>query len=613
MDILDILIAKKQSFTAETEKLVSRAKKAMADANAAIARVTGIEQDVTDARTAAEISAGQAAAAAAEFAEMKSDITSAAAALVDEAVANLELDTNITIEDHNTSAVRTKTLVTNNNDYTIVKNYTSTGQNVDGSMTQKAITEALRNAGGGNGNISGSITAADNGSLVTVDENGGIEASTIKENDIILTQIITGTYKNDEIIGLEIDYANKTFSRLQGAIGLNAGNDFNKFNMYNGRKRCIVNANGSIVRFLGENENIEGLADQRIMVYQPAFYYLRVPLSITETSKGKQINKEQIYISDKKFAGFTLHPIFRDINNNPLDFILLSAFEGSAYIPSTSTYEKNDAQNIDFSTAQLVSIVNAKPISGQSQNFTLAAAKQMASNCGTGWAVTDLALESMNQMLMSVEYGSLNLQNAFNPGLTQMSSVATYNIGSLTGSTVPLGNASGRASSTINTRNGASTTQTTSGACSISYRGVENPYGNMWKMVDGLTIENYIATYKDEILNFTVAENSNWISAFGYDKNHDWIFLPIETSDSANNNYPVGDKYYIGTTENTVYGAIIGGYSVSGANAGIFYYGLDNTIDFSSRHDTARVMFIPTYNSTIYNNNYNAWSSATLE
>ena len=167
-----------------------------------------------------------------------------------------------------------------------MKNYVTTGQNEDGSMTQKAITNALQSQkteltnkinnivvnGGGSGNISGNISPEDSGSIVAVDDNGNITPSTITEEDIILTQIITGTYQNDNIIGLEIDYVNKTFKRLQGAKNKTAGNDFDSYTMLGGRKRCIVNEDGNIVRFLTSTDTIEDVADKRIMVYQPPCY-----------------------------------------------------------------------------------------------------------------------------------------------------------------------------------------------------------------------------------------------------------------------------------------------------------------------------------------------------
>ena len=121
------------------------------------------------------------------------------------------------------------------------------------------------------------------------------------------------------------------------------------------------------------------------------------------------------------------------------------------------------------------------------------------------------------------------------------------------------------------------------------------------------TIVNNIATYKDQIIDFKIAASENWVSAFGYDKNHDWVFLPIEAT-NANSTLPVGDYYYPPLTTNTVYTGIIGGYSVSGTNAGIFYYSFNPEKDtFHFQHDTARVMYIPTPNTLTDNHNYNLW------
>lgn len=625
MDILDILIAKKQSFTAETERLVRQAKKAMNDANEVVAQVSEIEDAAT---TAAE----QVTSAAEEFDAMKADITAAAAELVDDAIDEklqdfaLDAVNTVNVENNNTSAAKVKQLqVTKNNatqSYNVEKNYTSTGQNEDGSMTQKAITNALsaqktelenkikniKPSGGGGGNISGNISPSDYGAIIAVDENGNIIPSSITEVDIVLTQIITGTYKNPDIVGLEIDYNNKSFTRLQGAKDLTPGADFDKFTMYGGRKRCIVNQNGSILRFVTEEDTPETLADKRIMVYQPAFYYLRIPMSITKTANGFKINKEHIYLSDKRSAGFTLHPIFRDADGNALRYILIPAFESGTYHVATNTYNLTDEQDVDLQNDYLVSVINAKPIGGLTQEFTIPAAKTMANNNGAGWDITNLEFESMNQMLMLVEYGSLNLQNAFDPGISTLPVINRTNYCCTTGSTLTLGNASGRAESTSATYDNNTYTYTTAGKCAISYRGMENPYGNTWRFIGDVSVVNNVVTHKDQIIDFKLPATESWISAFGYDANNSWVFLPIEASSAGNSSLPIGDYFYRSINTTTEYGLIVGGNGSANINGGPFNYAANiekNT--FHQQHDSARVMFIPTVNTSIDNNNYNIW------
>ena len=634
MDILDILIAKNQSFTGETAKLTQQAKAAMAKANEVAQKIDDAEDALAaaqEAQTAAEAANTRAQEIATELEDMKEEVASAASEVVAPATEELqaaidEAVTEVDVEDNNTSSYKGKKMKVRKkgilNSLNLFKHYTSTGSNEDGSMTQKAITNALSaqktelenkikqipsGSGSGSGNISGNVSAADEGSIVSIDENGNITASSIKEADVILTQIITGTYQNDDVVGLELDYSNKTFSRLQGAKNLTAGQDFDKFTFYGGRKRCVVSASGDIEYFLTGEEDASTLANKRIMVYQPAFYYLRVPLSVSKISNGIKINKEHLYLADKRYAGFSLHPLFRDENGNALRYVLLPAFESGTYRVSADTYELSDAQDVDLENDCLVSIINAKPISGQTQNFTVSAAKKMCENNGAGWKMTDLAFESANQMLMTVEYGKPNIQSAFNIGITQLTSSSGINFSCNTGSTLSLLNESGQASTTINVRNGNSTTYSSAGQCAISYRGMENPFGNMWRFIDNITIVNNIATYKDQIIDFKIAASENWISAFGYDKNHDWVFLPIEAT-NANSTLPVGDYYYPPLVANTVYAGIVGGYSVSGANAGIFYYSFNPEKDtFHFQHDTARVMYIPTPNTLTDNHNYNLW------
>lgn len=624
MDILDIILAKSMTPQGQIDTYAAKAQKAVSNANKVVSDIEAITEQTNTNNENAQIALENAQAAAQEYQSISDNIdgkiTAATADLqsdIDEAV------TEVTVEDENTSSYKSKNAKVRKkgvlSSFKIMKNYLSTGSNEDGSMTQKAITNALSSqktelenqiknikpsSGGGSGNIS----AADEGSIVTIDENGNIVPSSITEADVILTQIVSGTYKNENIVGLELDYANRTYTRLQAAQGLTAGADFDKFTLYGGRKRCVVDRNGNIEYFLTGEEDSSTLENKRIMVYQPAFYYLRVPLSVSKVANGYKINKEHLYLADQKYAGFMLHPIFRDENGNALRYVLIPAFESGTYRVNSDSYELNDTQNVDLENDCLVSIINAKPISGQTQAFTFDAAKRMCENNGTGWKMTNLAFESMNQMLMTVEYGSPNIQNAFNVGITKLTSTSGINFACNTGSTLRLGNASGQALSTVNVRNGNSTTYTSAGQCAISYRGMENPFGNMWRFIDGATVTNNILTYKDEIIDFKLASNENWINAFGYDKDHNWIYLPIEASSSANSNLPVGDYYYPTLAKNTLYVGIIGGFSTSNTNGGIFYYSFNTEKEtFHYQHDTARIMYIPTPNTLVDNHNYNLW------
>lgn len=420
-------------------------------------------------------------------------------------------------------------------------------------------------------------------------------------------QILSNSYKNDNAVGLELDYINKKYNRIAAAKDLIPGKDFNKFNMFGGRKRCIVDTKGNIVRFLTNNEDISTLEEQRIMIYQPAFYYLRVPIITTKIDIGIKIDKEHLYLSDNEEEDFKLHPAFIDKQGNELKYILLPAFESSVYRKATNSFEKNDTQDIDLTNDCLVSIINSKPTSGKAQSLTSNITEKMAENNGEGWTITNLEFESLNQMLMMIEFGSPNIQELFNIGLTKMIGDSSYNMASNTGSTLFLNNTSGQAKNTINIQNKTLISCTKTGECAISYRGMENPYGNIWRFIQGLSTKNKEIYYNNKKLNFKLPNSSGWISSFGYDPNFDWAYLPIEVKNSCS----IGDYCYTARNDDKIeYEAIIGGYSTSAEKAGIFYYSFNTVKDaFHYQHDSAKIMFTPIADSIIHNNNYELWLS----
>ena len=613
MDILDIILAKSLTPQGQIDTYAAKAQKAVVDAKKAVDDIESITEQTNLNNENAQAALENAQAAAQEFESINDEI--------DSKIANIEAVEEVTVEDNNASTYKSKTAKVRKkgilNSFNLMKNYISTGSNDDGSMTQKAITNALnaqktelenkiKNIPAGGGASTSGITTEDEGSILAVDENGNITPSTISEADIVLTQIISGTYQHDNIVGLEIDYENKTYTRLQGAKNLNPGTDFDKFVMYGGRKRCIVDASGNIIKFIDESTEKTELEGQRVMVYQPAFYYLRIPITTTNISNGIKINKEHIYISDTDYAGFKLHPMFIDENNKPLKFVLLPAFESAAKRFSNNELVTDDAQDLDLENDKLISTIDIKPISGYSQNFNYLAAKRMCQNNGRGWDMTDLKYESINQMLMIIEFGTMNIQDAFNIGIVNISNTA-YNNACITGSTFDLYNASGRATFTINNINGVDSTSTTNGYCAISYRGVENPYGGIWRFINNVKIEDSYLVIDDVNTLYKLSNVDGWIDAMGYYKNIDWAYLPISTGNNANSNLPVGD--YVFCSNNSY--LLIGGSYAAERNAGPFYYHYNsNTNDTHFYNDSARIMYKPIANSAIETNSYNLWKNS---
>ena len=426
-----------------------------------------------------------------------------------------------------------------------------------------------------------------------------------------------GMIETEDVLGITMDYKNKTCTRIAGAKNLTAGADFDKFSMYGGRKRCNVSDGGTINAYYGDEGYTEDGSNGQVMVYQPKFYYLVCPLEYDrqETGYGYHLRKANYYISETQRAGFKLHPAFYDKNGNEVDYILMSAYEGCIYDTSASVYLKNDEQVMDDSKDKFSSIAGARPASGVSQNLTRPNIEQMAKNRGEGWHSLGIKTASMEQLLMIVEMGMMNLQTAIGQGVVNLpwstGSDTTSSYAGATGSTAPLGNGTGRATKTTTYEGGKATDYTVDGKTSICYRGVENFWGNIWKFAYGVNIWgngkmaggmpyicsdfNYAEgknTDNYEGAGFTVTKANGYISAMGYSTKYDWLFMASECL--GNSSLPVGDYTYITENLNGYRLTLLGGGWNDGSNAGGFCWALYGGVGTRGRNIGGRLVYVPT-------------------
>lgn len=425
-----------------------------------------------------------------------------------------------------------------------------------------------------------------------------------------------GMIETEDVLGITMDYKNKTCTRIAGAKNLTAGADFDKFSMYGGRKRCNVSDGGTINAYYGDEGYTEDGSNGQVMVYQPKFYYLMCPLEYDrqETGYGYHLRKANYYVSETQRAGFKLHPAFYDKNGNEVDYILMSAYEGCIYDTSANAYLKNDEQVMDASKDKFSSIAGARPASGVSQNLTRPNIEQMAKNRGEGWHSLGIKTASMEQLLMIVEMGMMNLQTAIGQGVVNLpwttGSDTTSSYASATGSTASLGNGTGRATKTTTYEGGKATEYTVDGKTSICYRGVENFWGNIWKFAYGINFYcevgkpflgyvckdfNYAESKKTdnyENIGFALPSENGYVSAMGYSTKYDWLFLPSEVK--GNSSLPVGDYYYQNNTWDGYRIAQLGGHWNSGSAAGGFYWTLNDGVGARYRSIGGRLVYVPT-------------------
>lgn len=426
-----------------------------------------------------------------------------------------------------------------------------------------------------------------------------------------------GMIETEDVLGITMDYKNKTCTRIAGAKNLTAGADFDKFSMYGGRKRCNVSDGGTINAYYGDEGYTEDGSNGQVMVYQPKFYYLVCPLEYDrqETGYGYHLRKANYYVSETQRAGFKLHPAFYDKNGNEVDYILMSAYEGCIYDTSANAYLKNDEQVMDASKDKFSSIAGTRPASGVSQNLTRPNIEQMAKNRGEGWHSLGIKTASMEQLLMIVEMGMMNLQTAIGQGVVNLpwstGSDTTSSYAGATGSTASLGNGTGRATKTTTYEGGKATDYTVDGKTSICYRGVENFWGNIWKFAYGVNIWgngkmaggmpyicsdfNYAEgknTDNYEGAGFTVTKANGYISAMGYSTKYDWLFMASECL--GNSSLPVGDYTYITENLNGYRIALLGGNWYHGSSAGGFCWTLIDGVGARSRNIGGRLVYVPT-------------------
>ena len=152
--------------------------------------------------------------------------------------------------------------------------------------------------------------------------------------------------------------------------------------------------------------------------------------------------------------------------------------------------------------------------------------------------------------------------------------------------------------------------QTASKWQSVSYRGMENPYGNICEIVNGVNITGdtlggipYVCTdynYSDtnttsyKSTGITIPGYDGWIKYFGYNKpEFDWMFWPIFANGAPTDGSGVIGDYLMRTNSSSIRIVRLGGDWVNSSNAGAFNWDLRNAIGFRTRVCGTRLMYIP--------------------
>lgn len=213
-------------------------------------------------------------------------------------------------------------------------------------------------------------------------------------------------------------------------------------------RRCVLRKNGTVNYYLNEFDStkkedgspaiLSGL-DGQVMVEIPAFYEKR----------SLQGNLHTWMVSLDPLPGYTLHPAFLRNGEDEVPRAYYRAYEGI---------------NLN---GTLMSVSGVTP----TRNTTRENFRAFARANGTGWSIAHWEILDAIRLMFITEYGTLNSQAVLGSG-----NDTGNDHGMLTGGSNVIGNHS----------SGPLHNNTW-----MSYRGIENLYGDCWEIVDGIGINNY--------------------------------------------------------------------------------------------------------------------------
>ena len=294
----------------------------------------------------------------------------------------------------------------------------------------------------------------------------------------------------------------------------------------NGTVNYYLNATNSSLKATGGLANLSG-ADGQIMVQIPKFYFNH---SYTGTTHKWNISR-----FDQ--TGFQVHYAFIK-NGAEVDYRYIGAYEGSMWDATTSAMVPSDsiATNMYALGDKLCSVSGEYPkVNEKRSEF-----RSMAARRGAGWRQQDYDLISAIQLLYLIEYADFDSQTMIGMGRTKISVSCTWTADSCIGQ-CGKSNADG---------DGTNSDASNSNNAYMTYRGIENFYGNVWNWVDGININNNIPYVSNNDIDFSDDTTINYTnlnvtlpSSNGYQGTLEQIdrgFLPT----SIGGTEYIGDYYW---------------------------------------------------------------------
>lgn len=380
-------------------------------------------------------------------------------------------------------------------------------------------------------------------------------------------------------------------------------------------RRCLLDRDGGVKEYL-DNELSwgESYLDYAVMTEIPEHWYklyfngtkFRMMLSEIPLPGYKHVDK--FYISTYEARMYRT------------DNLLCSAAGASELSDPNSTNFRGGDNTAEWDDTYR-SLLGRPVTSLTRDQFRQAARKR-----GSGWEMYTYNAHKILFWLFAVEYATLDSQKPFNaqkdangfaqgglgPGPTQMTDWTNFNNANPLipcGYTNEFGNGSGEKAYVVKNASGG----THATLMANRYRGIENPFGHIWKYTDGANIQVTTGDAGLSIL-WTTDDPSNFsdTSYTGYDKKgnicrtngyakkmllgEDGDIVATEVGGSSSTYWC--DYYYTYTSANRMRVVLVGGDADNGSDAGLAYVITSDAPSGAGRNIGSRLCFFPEYRKT---------------
>lgn len=405
---------------------------------------------------------------------------------------------------------------------------------------------------------------------------------------------VVSYYKNDQVYGVRHFYNNSS----PDLVRIGDSSLHRDLPVQSTMRRCVVNSTGDVLYYLGANDSskkedgssadLTGTNTTNVMV-EVAEHYRKCSLN----AAGGYMDVE---ISLFPFEGAIFVPRY-----------LVSAFEATvdrendvlaSVVNKTARYRGgNNNADWDGTYKSLLGV--------PASVLSLDAFRTKARKLGADWGCYDWNIHTDIFWLYAIEYATLNSQKAFNPdldaagfrqgglgaGVSNFNNWNAYN-GTYPfipcGHTLSLGNKTGVVAFTLNAEQavayGSEHTEYVP-----SYRGIENPFGHIFKWTDGVLCKGdgtkqdfYVSRVRRQYastLNDSYVKVGSGAGAAGYvkaiigslqsmaqEQRNYGDLLPSDVTGSSSTYFC--DYHYEAHAADTIYGAYVGGYADDGTNVG---------------------------------------------